>query len=444
MLRKTLLSMVLLTSTGSLTQVLWAKPQLPLEEIVWVSDVELRYYPQIKEQRNFVIDHRKAKGFEVYGPRGMKAWLLEHQIPFSEPQLSNKEREDLAASYPSFEQVEAKLKGLAEKYPVQTQLITVGQSVRGKNLYFLKISKNAAQDLHLPEFKYISSMHGDEITGRELTLSLAEEILAKYGTDPQITELVDNTEIFIMPSMNPDGSEARTRWNANRSDLNRDFPDFTSDNNNSVDGREVETKAIMKFQDQRNFALSANFHGGSEVVNYPWDTTETPHPLDNLIQSLSLSYAKLVPYIFNSSEFPQGIVNGFAWYEVNGGMQDWSEHWYNDLQVTVELSNAKWPSYSQIPSFYQENKAALLQFIKNVHQGAGFYFKDSTEAGTVSIQKAGKEIGTYNFRNGEFYRVLEPGAYDFVVTGRNERSFQFSQVVVTDAVVAGGNYRELE
>ena len=46
----------------------------------------------------------------------------------------------------------------------------------------------------------------------------------------------------------------------------------------------------------------------------------------------------------DSTEFPGGIVNGYDWYEVNGGMQDWSYYWHNDLQVTIELSNMKWHS----------------------------------------------------------------------------------------------------
>ena len=46
----------------------------------------------------------------------------------------------------------------------------------------------------------------------------------------------------------------------------------------------------------------------------------------------------------NSDEFPGGVVNGYDWYEVNGGMQDWSYYWHNDLQVTIELSDMKWLS----------------------------------------------------------------------------------------------------
>jgi hypothetical protein len=414
-----------------------ARPSKPLEESVWIKDPQFKYYLDLKKNPDLVIDHRKAAGFELYGPKGMIKSLDANHIPHSDLESASKE---VMLSYPSFAQLETKLKDLAAKYPEHAQLISVGKSVRGKDLYFLKISKNAAVDAHLPEFKYISTMHGDEVTGRELMVSLSEELLSKYGQDASITELVDNTEIYIMPSMNPDGTESKQRYNANGADLNRDFPDFTSDPTNTTDGRQVETAAIMNFEAKRNFAMSANFHGGSEVVNYPWDTTDARHPFDSLIQSLSLTYTKVVPYIFNSTSFNHGITNGFDWYEVDGGMQDWSDYWYNDLQFTIELSNTKWPNYSDIPNYYQNNRPGLLQFIRNIHQGTGFYFKDAAVEGTVSVQHAGKEVGNYNFRNGEFYRVLEPGTYDFIVKTKDARSFQFSQNVVTNTITPGGNY----
>jgi hypothetical protein len=410
-----------------------------IQEGVWIKDPQLKYYSYLKNQTEFVIDHRKAKGFELYGTKELYKFLDENHIPYTKLDLAASQKS--ASKYPSFQKIEAKLKKLHHDYPQQTQLMSIGKSVLGRDLYFLKISKNPTTDAKLPEFKYISSMHGDEITGRELMISLAEDLLSGYGKDSKITELIDNTEIYIMPSMNPDGSELRQRYNANNADLNRDFPDFTSDPQNTAEGRQIETAAIMKFQSERNFSLSANFHGGSEVVNYPWDTTDMAHPFEALLKELSLGYAQLVPYIFQSREFPQGITNGFAWYEVNGGMQDWSEFYYHDLQFTVELSDAKWPDYNKIPKYYQDNKTALIEFIKKIHQGSGFYFKNKTEmTGSVTISKATKELGTYQFNHGEFYRVLEPGLYDFSVNSADGKSYTFTTTVREDEIKSSNHY----
>jgi predicted deacylase len=212
-------------------------------------------------------------------------------------------------------------------------------------------------------------MHGDEIVGRELMVRLAADLLRNDGNDPWITKLLDDVQIYIMPSMNPDGAGFARRSNANFYDLNRDFPDFTTDDNqNTIDGRQPETQAMMRWQAQRRFKLSANFHGGAEVVNYPWDTTPNAHPRIALVKDLSLDYANRAPYLFQSTVFENGIVNGYTWYEVNGGMQDWSSYWHNDLQVTIELSEEKWPAYFKVEEYYSKNREALINFIGRVRE----------------------------------------------------------------------------
>jgi len=295
--------------------VLGQKPEV-LKELITAGSVE--------------IDHVTSEGFEIYGRNGLSQYLDHKNIPYFDMKSVSK----LAfAEYPSHAQITAKLQAAAAKNPSIMKLFSIGKSIKGKELWVMKISDNVNIDEVEPEFKYISSMHGDEITGREMTVSLIQEMAEKYGSNDELTELINNTEIYIMPSMNPDGSERKQRANANGTDLNRNFPDLKEAN--SAAGRELENQNVMKFQAEHKFSLSANFHGGTIVANYPWDSTYDRHPLDGLVKELSLVYADLNPEMRNSSEFAGGITNGADWYVVKGGMQDWSCFLYNYMQIKL-------------------------------------------------------------------------------------------------------------
>jgi len=329
-------------------------------------------------------------------------------------------------NYPSYDENVAKLKQLHQSYPKITKLFSIGKSVEGRELWVMKISDNPNIDEFEPEFKYISSMHGDEIVGRELLILFMDDLLKMYkNNNEKVIELVNKTEIFIMPSMNPDGSEVPRRANANGVDLNRNFPDFTTnDNSNSIEGREPETQAIMNWQKKRHFSFSANFHGGAVVVNYPWDTKSERHPLDKFVVKFSKYYASFNQPMNENPEFPGGIINGSDWYEVNGGMQDWSYHWHNDLQVTIELSNTKYPNYNKISKFYEDNKKSLFNYIKVIHSGAGFKL-NSNKSGKVEVLQTKplqRKLGVFNFHSGEFYKVLPKGQYTFNILLSNGNS----------------------
>ncbi len=386
-------------------------------------------YPQL------TVDHASPKGFELYGPKGLKQWLQENNIAFIDMAQNRTEKSE----YPSYEEVTARLKNLAASYPHIFKLFSIGQSHEGRELWVMKVSDNVHQDEIEPEVKYISSMHGDEITGRELMLILLQEIGQKYGVDRKISHLVNNTEMFIMPSMNPDGSTHQRRGNGAYVDLNRNFPDVFS-NQRYYQDRQPETLAVMNFQASRQFALSANFHGGAVVVNYPWDSTYDRHPFDELVQDVSLEYAKRNPEMKNSTLFKDGITNGADWYIVRGGMQDWSYTFFNDLQVTVELSQQKWPDYSMIPGYYQRNRDSLFKYLSSVHQGAGFVLNRPNMNGIVEVfNRQGNSLGKYKFRNSEFYKVLDEGDYIFQISyGQVQKQIQMT--VTRDYIRDGGNY----
>jgi hypothetical protein len=380
----------------------------------YIFDSTHRYLKLFQERPELIVDHLSEDGYELYGPDGLDKWLEQLQISYV-----HKKRLKSRSGFPRFAEIEQRLHSLHRQYPKITSLFSIGESEQGRKLWVIKISDNVTQDEKEPEFKYIANMHGNEIVGRDLMLLFIADLLKNYGSDPVITQLVNTTEIYIMPSMNPDGSELMQRGNASWSDLNRSFPDFTTyDNQNTIDGRPVEVQAVMQFQTGRNFSLSANFHGGAVVVNYPWDTTAEEHSQEELVKRLSLEYAEHNSTMWNSSRFENGIVRGSTWYEINGGMQDWSYHWHQDLQVTVELSYDKWPEYDLLDGFYQENRESLLTFLGKIHQGINLQF-ESIDSGSIELYKLDSQgktlIKRSIFTGGEYHKVLPAGSYQFIV-----------------------------
>lgn len=65
-------------------------------------------------------------------------------------------------------------------------------------------------------------------------------------------------------------------------------------------------------------------------------------------------------------KFNDGITNGAAWYVIDGGMQDWSYAYTSDMEVTIELGCRKYPAESDLKSYWDDNKGALLAYITQV------------------------------------------------------------------------------
>jgi len=338
-----------------------------VKEGYWINQNSHDFIQVIKLRPELTLDHITSEGFELYGPVGLEKYLIQNKISYSVLEENRIGKMD-SASYPTSEEIEKELKSLAKKHPQLSKLYSIGKSVEKRDLWVMKLSSNAhLVDDDRPEFKYIANMHGNEIVGRELMLRFIKDCLTNYNNDEQIRNLLDNFQIHILVSMNPDGANHKSRGNARGVDLNRDFPDFdTKDNIDSPKNRALETQAVMNWQKEHHFKLSANFHGGAEVVNYPWDTVPDLSPVDSTVKELSLLYANKAPYIGASTVFSNGITNGFAWYEVKGGMQDWSIYWRGDIQVTIELSQNKWPNYSTIDYYYEQNRPALISFIEQL------------------------------------------------------------------------------
>jgi len=324
---------------------------------------------------------------------------------------------DILDEYHDYTQLTAYLQGVAADHPGITRLISIGKTVQNRELWFLKITDNPDLEENEPEFKYISTMHGDEVVGVENCLKLIDWLTDNYESgspDPRLQGLVDEVEIWIMPMMNPDGNAAGSRYNANGVDLNRSFPDLVDDPNNTTVGREPEIAAVMMFSDSMSFDLSANFHGGALVVNYPHDNRSVRAPDDLLYINMSKAYSYHNPPMWNSSTFDYGITNGYDWYQIFGGMQDWNYDYAYNMEVTIELGNTKWPPASQLPQYWAENDTSMISYLEYCLQGVRGVVTDSLSGdpllATVTVEGISWDDRT-DPDLGDYHRILDPGTY---------------------------------
>jgi len=329
--------------------------------------------------------------------------------------------------------------------------VVIGDStndVRPHQLLALMISDNPDVEEDEPEVLFTSSMHGNETVGFILLLRLAEELLGHYdptSADPysrRLTDLVDSLEIWLNPLANPDGTyfeDDNDVSGARRSfvhpdgtsasmDPNRNFPD--PDDGDHPDGNPWwrETVAMMDFAAAHSFVLSANFHGGAEVVNYPWDTWRRRHTDDAWFAALRRAYADATHAAsaappWNDSTYMRdllnGITNGYDWYPVSGGRQDYMTFWHGSRETTIEVSHVKTPPASELPRFWDYNREALLGYLEAALGGArGVVTEDEGRPLDAVVEVVAHDIvedSPWAYTDpdvGDYHRMLLPGRYD--------------------------------
>lgn len=353
--------------------------------------------------------------------------------------------------YEKYDELTRLLKCYHSKYPHITKLGSVGKSVQGRELWYMQITDNPdKQEDGEPMFKYVGNMHGNEVISRQILIYLIEYLCDHYDKDNRIKELVDSTNIFILPSMNPDGFEIAKegdcglsyhqgqitgRNNANNKDLNRNFPDqFKNWNNFKVSEAEPETRALMHWIYKMPFVLSANLHGGSVVASYPYDSNKqmkdkiySKSPDDSFFRHLALTYAKHHPLMKTGrpncpsdprESFQNGITNGAFWYNVPGGMQDFNYLISNCFEITVELSCCKYPFPTALEKEWNSNRESLLQYMEQVHRGikGKVVNEDNVGISKALISVVGINHNIKSIKNGDYWRLLLPGVYTVKVS----------------------------
>lgn len=354
----------------------------------------------------------------------------------------------LAQQYHTYPEIESILLNAEADFPDLCRRVNLGTTVQGRTMWALCITDNVNVDEDEPEFRYVSSLHGDEVVGIELCLNLIDELTTQYGLDPQITNLVDSVEIWIVPCANPDGFVANTRTNAHGVDLNRDFPDpFTSPSNTTAD-REPETANIMNWCFAHSFTLAANYHCGALVVNYPFDSNESgnsvnsPTPDDAMFIIISEIYTQTNLPMWNSSSFYHGITNGADWYTVYGGLQDWSYRYVGTNEVTIEVSNSDRPPASQLPQFWSDNRESMLNYMSTCLTGIRGHVLSAADRSPLDakVRILDRDHDVFTDPDvGDYHRMVEPGTYDLELSANG-----FDPQIVMDIPVGADDATRID
>ncbi|HPE99216.1 MAG TPA: M14 family zinc carboxypeptidase [Bacteroidales bacterium] len=248
----------------------------------------------------------------------------------------------LAELYAELDEMRAVFPNLISARQIVDTIHTIG----GRQLYYVKISDNPDVDETEPEVMFLALNHAREPMAMQQEIFFMWYLMENYATNPEIQYLLQNTEIYFIPCVNPDGYEYnRTTnpsgggmWRKNRRnngdgsygvDLNRNYgyqwgfddigsSPFGTDETYRGDSAfsEAETQAVRNFTLAHDIQLIQDYHTYSNVILYSWGYADLPTPDDILYRTYS-------SYLASENSFAYGTPMQCIGYNANGGSFDW-------------------------------------------------------------------------------------------------------------------------
>ena len=275
------------------------------------------------------------------------------------------------------------------KYPDLVNVFSIGKSVLGKDIWCIRITNEKNNQAKL-SCLIDGCIHGCEWEAGDACLYLAEYLLINFGDNETINNILNSSEVYIIPLVNPDGRQADSRFNDNGIDLNRNFDiDFGRLRGYSIPlgklfgrikipylplnpkrdftllhklfpsipawftncGRrpfsEPEAQAIrdlMRELENKDFSFYLNCHTAGQYIGSPWEAFKPPFEIPKQEQYI-YNYAK--EWIAKNTEYKNlGINYMGASYVASGTIPDWCYKEFRIPSFFLELlPNEYEPSY---------------------------------------------------------------------------------------------------
>jgi len=241
------------------------------------------------------------------------------------------------------------LDDMHEKYPnliSKKEKIGDYETTDGNNILWIRLSDNPEIDEDEPEVLYTALHHAREPNSLAQMVFYLWYMLENYETDSYVRYLVDNTEMYFIPVVNPDGyiynetiePDGGGLWRKNRHDnedgshgvdLNRNYGHFwafdnqgSSFNPSSSTYRgteafsEIETQAVADFCLEHDFKISQNYHSFGNLLIHPWGYNDLPTEEDSIFKAFGRE-------MIDENNFVLGTGTETVGYVVNGDSDDW-------------------------------------------------------------------------------------------------------------------------
>ncbi|HOJ08109.1 MAG: T9SS type A sorting domain-containing protein [Ignavibacteriota bacterium] len=359
--------------------------------------------------------------------------------------------------YYTYAEIAANLDSMYANYPnLITQKYSIGTSHENRTIWAVKISDNPNISENEPAVGFDALIHAREPQSMATLMYYMWYLLQNYGTNSEVTYLVNNREIYCVPCFNPDGYEYNRinnpggggMWRKNRRnngggyygvDLNRNFGYAWGydDYGSSPDAWEETYRGPFAFSEPevqaiRDLAILANYktqftmHSYGEYILYPWGyvNMETPD---------SLVYREFAALLTSKSGYEYGSGGQLLGYNSNGSERDWM---YGEQTLkgktygyTIEIGDDFWPYQYQIFPIAQQNLSTMLYqthlagaYVQMIDPGYSEPFIDPGD--NISMNSIFKNIGLATAYNLDL-QLTSLSPYITITTG----TAQFDSIV---------------